>query len=439
MLSLASELRREVADFRDVGVEPYVRRDVRVAAVDYSVSVIIGARRCGKSFRTYQLIDELVANGTIDGLHRICPVDFDNPHLGSIAAGDLGHVRDEFLAMTPGAGPREPLLFVFDEIHRIPGWEDFVVDLSRNRRWKVVVTGSSSRMLRTDVSTSLRGKSLTTTMYPLSFSEFLRFAGVDASTVDSTEGRARVRAEFERYLRWGGFPAVARSSEADRELLLREYFDTMILRDIIQRYNISRPRQCTELLRYLLALAGKPFTTNSAMQFLRDSGEGATNTLVADYISWAVDSWLLFSVPIYSDSERTVRRNYHKCYCIDWALATINSRTWDGTWSRAFENMVYLHLRRQFPRVDYYLTRKQRQEVDFIAVDNAGKPRLAVQACLDLTDEDVLGREIPPLASAARYFAVDEALVVTNNEDRTIECDGVTIRLVPAWRWMLSG
>lgn len=433
--STLSEIRRKINDLRSEGIPPYISRDVSILSADRVVSVLAGSRRCGKSFRCYQEVQELIRSGWLTDINSVCAIDFDNPHFSRMTAADLGGIRDVFLSMTPAAGPAAHLLFLFDEIHRIEGWEDFVVDISRNPNWRVIVTGSSSRMLKTDISTTLRGKSLSTVMYPLSFREFLRFRGIGA--VDSSEGRGRAMAAFDEYLKWGGFPQVAQTAPPVREALLREYFDTMMLKDIIQRYDVTRPLQCIAFYRYLMSQCGKPFTQNSALKFLRQAGVAATGSLLAGYTAWADDSWFLFGAPVFSDSQTEISRNYRKCYCIDWGLAVQNSQAWDGGYSRAFENMVYLHLRRAYPRVNYYLTRSRRQEVDFIGVDSGGKPAIAVQACMTVGDESVLEREVPPLAAAAKYFGITEALVVTSREERTIESDGITLRIVPAWRWMV--
>ena len=88
-------------------------------------------------------------------------------------------------------------------------------------------------------------------------------------------------------------------------------------------------------------------------------------------------------------------------------------------------------------RVNYYLTRSRRQEVDFIAADTNGKPVLAVQACMKFNaDDGILEREVSPLSAAANYFDIKEALVLTIGEERTIEHDGVRVHVLPAWRWM---
>jgi len=108
----------------------------------------------------------------------------------------------------------------------------------------------------------------------------------------------------------------------------------------------------------------------------------------------------------------------------------------DGGYSRALENAVFVHLRRRFDRINYYLTRAERREVDFIACDSHGTPRLAAQVCQDLRDADTYKREVEPLAATARFFGLAEGLIVTLNEERLISHEGVSIRVVPAWRWM---
>ena len=231
--------------------------------------------------------------------------------------------------------------------------------------------------------------------------------------------------------------AVALAGEPLREALLREYFDTMILRDVIQRYNVSKPSNCTQLYRYLLSNIAKPHTLQSAYAYLKQAGHATSRDSVRDYLHWAEDAWLMCTVPIYSHSQKEQERNYKKIYCIDWALAVRNSSVWDGSFARALENLVYLHLRRSYDRLYYYLTRSKRQEVDFIAVDKQGKPALAVQVCSDLSAPETLEREIAPLAVTARHFDIPEALVITRNEESDLQRDGIRITAVPAWKWLL--
>ena len=433
------EIERKIGDFRDLGFPDYIPRYGRIHFVDNMVSSVIGARRAGKSFRLLQEASEWVKRKKITSINRVCWLDFDNPILSGIKANELSLIQDTFLKLNPDIDLKTPLLFLLDEIHKVKGWEEYVIDLSRNPNWKVVVSGSSSKMLKHDITTELRGKAISTTLYPLSFAEFLKFKKFKFNhQPGSTKGQAEVRRLFDEYLKWGAYPAVANMDEYLREPVLREYFDTMILKDIIQRYNVSRPQQCIQLYRYLLSNISKGHTLQSAYRYLKQSGFNTSKDAIRNYIEWAKDSWLLFSVPIFSDSRKDQERNYKKIYAIDWALANKNSQVWDGGQSRALENMVFLHLYRNQHRVHYYLTRKKRQEVDFVVVDSNGNPALAVQVCLDITQEETLQRELEGLSTTANYFKTKDNLIITYNQERDFSINGVHIKAVPAWKWMLE-
>ena len=434
---IEQEIERKLCDFKDLGFPNYIPRHGRINFVDNMVSTVIGARRAGKSFRLLQEASEWVEQKKIKSIESVCRLDFDNPILSGIKANELFLIQDTFLKLNPDIDLKTPLLFLLDEIHKVEGWEEYVIDLSRNPNWKVVVSGSSSKMLKHDIATELRGKAISTTLYPLSFSEFMKFNKF-SHRKGSTKGQAETRRLFYQYLKWGVYPAITNLNEYLRETVLREYFDTMILKDIIQRYNVGKPRQCIHLYRYLLSNISKPHTLQNAYRYLKQSGFSTSKDAIRNYIDWAKDSWLLFSVPIFSDSLKDQERNYKKIYAIDWALANKNSQAWDGGQSRALENIVFLQLYRNRHRVHYYLTRKKRQEVDFVVVDSSGTPAMAVQVCLDITQEETLQRELEGLTATANYFKIKDNFIITYNQEKDFSINGVSIKAIPAWKWMLE-
>ena len=431
------EIERKIEDFKSLGIPKYIPREGRLQLVDNMVSTVIGARRAGKSFRVLQAADEMIRQQVVRSIDQVCLMDFDNPVLSNMKAPDLPLIQNTFLKLNPEFELNTPLVFILDEIHKIPEWEEYVIDLSRNSNWKVIVTGSSSKLLRSDIATELRGKAISSTVYPLSFVEFLRFKDFRYKT-SSTKGQAEARRMFDEYLKWGAYPAIANLEEYTKEVLLREYFDTMILKDIIQRYDVSKPKQCIHLYNYLLSNISKPHTLQSAFQYLKQAGFSTSRDTVRAYIDWAQDSWLLFMVPIYSSSLKEQERNYKKIYAIDWALANKNSLIWDGSYSRALENMVFICLYQGWHRVHYYLTRKKRQEVDFIVVDSDGHPVMAVQVCIDISQGDAVRRELEAIVRTAKYFGIRENLIVTYNQEKDFHEEGVLVKAIPAWKWMLS-
>ena len=231
---------------------------------------------------------------------------------------------------------------------------------------------------------------------------------------------------------------MSQLDEKLRDTILNEYFDTMLLKDIIERYNVSKPQQCVYLLRFLLSNISKPFTQSSAYEALKSTGMPTSKDSVADYIDWARDSFLCYTIPLLSGSIKEQTRNYQKLYAIDWALSSANNWVWDGRHSRSLENMVFLQLLRSGKKINYYLTREKRQEIDFVVSNNNGKVEYLIQACWSLSDKTVVKRETEPLSIAMEYFGLSEATIVTSNESDEIKLGPGTIKAVPAWKWLLE-
>jgi predicted AAA+ superfamily ATPase len=434
---IQEEIERKLLDFRELNFPEYTKRNCIIKEATQMVSAITGARRVGKSTRALQVADEAILLKRIPDKNHICYLDFDNPILASIKPEELKLIQIQFLKINQGFTLKTPLLFIFDEIHKISGWEEYVIELSRNSPWKVFVTGSSSKMLREDISTALRGKALSSVVYPFDFREFMLTKGT-AEISSSTSGIAQLKRLFDEYLRWGAFPAVAGTDEIVKEALLREYFDTMLLKDIIERYNVSKPKQCIYLLRYLLSYISKPFTSNSAYEALKNAGFSTSKDSVHDYLEWAEDSFFCYRISVFSESVKEQSRNYSKFYCIDWALANINSWVWDGTLSRSLENLVYIHLKRQGYTVHYYMTREKRQEIDFIVTNQNGKIIDLLQVCYSFTDDNVLKRELEPLKKAMKYFNLKESFIITADTENEWVIENGIIKALPAWRWILG-
>lgn len=430
------EIDRILNDFWELGFPEYISRSGEIIVIENMISTIIGARRVGKSTRVVQYAKEQLDAENLKSIRQIVRIDFDNPILSEMKSSDLHLIEETVLKNNPDFDLKTKLIFIFDEIHKISGWENYCIQLSRNQNRTVIVTGSSSKLLRDDISTELRGKSISTRLFGLSFSEFLDFNNVAISS--STRGIALKRKFFDEYLHWGAFPAITRIDEKYRTPLLREYFDTMMLRDLIQRYSVSKPEVCVKLIRYLLSNISKPHTLKSAYQYLKSCGFKTSLDSIRDYIHYAEDSFLVHSVPIFSDSLKDKENNYKKIYCVDWMLAVRNSSVWDGSFSRAFENMVYIELLRRGKKTNYYLTRSKREEVDFVVSQENGNIESLIQVSMDVSDQQTLDRELRPLIASSKYFNVDSTMIITCDSEKTIEIEGIAVDIVPAWKWFLG-
>ena len=127
------------------------------------------------------------------------------------------------------------------------------------------------------------------------------------------------------------------------------------------------------------------------------------------YIHWAEDSWLLFMVPIYSNFLKEQERNYKKIYAIDWALVNKNSLIGDGSYSRALENIVFIH-----------------------------HPVMAIRVCIDISQGNTVKCELEAIVTTARDFNVKENFIVTYNQEKDFHEQGVSVKAIPVWKWMLN-
>lgn len=425
-----------ILDFQNNPARPGVRRDVEVAGIPETVSTVTGARRSGKSYLMRQLIQDWLNAGNRKP-NQVCYLDFDNEKIAYLQKDELGLIDTAMLALHSEFGENVPLLFVFDEIHRVEGWELFVVRLSRNPRWNVVVTGSSARLLRYEVSTELRGKSIVTELAPFSFREFLRMKNVDADD-RSTLGIVRLKKAFDEYIRQGGFPAAIPLDGILHVTLLQEYFHTMISRDIIELNNLSQPQAWIRLLHQLFVQNACPMTKKSSYEFIRSCGFIVGREKVVEFLNHARDAYVVDFVEIYSNSIKQREQNYKKVYAVDWGLVQANIPAGEARSGRHLENVVFMELKRRGKKVDYALTRDG-QEVDFIVSDMRGNLQNVIQVSFSLSkDPRTFSREINALVKIAQHLGRKEAYLLTYDEEKEIQEANIPIHVSPVWRWLLK-
>lgn len=431
-------IQRLIADFHSRPLPRLTLRDTSIRFVRDMSLAIVGARRSGKTYRTYQFIQEYLEKG--GDIKNVCRVQFNDHRLSDMSKSDLSTVDEAFYALYPEKRGHENVFFVFDEIHRITGWEDYILHLLDEPTHRVLITGSTSRLLKGEIAGGLRGKNMSLTLFPFSFNEFLRHHAVDPDTVSSS-GQAHLRNMLQRYLTQGGFPGLLDADERDHMDLLQTYWDTMVLRDIIEAHPESKIPFAvfSKFAQGLMARTGCPFTVRKMAVEMREAGLSFSTETIYDYLHFLEDAFMVFTVPIFSASESIRQRNYHKVYAIDWAMARSIAPPAGVDATRQLETMVYLELRRRGLDVSYFKTR-QGWEIDFIAV-NKKRPDeglLVCQVAYSMRDKGVRERELRGLSETARYLKVRSATVVTLDEAETLTIDGIAVNIVPAWKWLLE-
>jgi uncharacterized protein len=431
-------LQRIILDFQASELPRLTKRDMAITPIANMSFAVVGARRAGKTFRTYQFIRELRDRGV--ALENICRIQFHDPRLRTLSAVDLTQIDTAYFALFPDKRGREEVFFVFDEIHRVEGWEDYILYLLDGGMNKVLITGSTSKLLKGEVASGLRGKNFSRELLPFSFSEFARHYHVKPDTVSSA-GVSNLLKLFQRYLRQGGFPGLLELDAGLHRDLLESYWDTMVLRDIIE----AHPRDNINIVAFsrfahaLLARVSCPVTVNKIIVNLRKDGVRFSAETLYRYLHYLQEAYMLFSVEFFSTSEKVRSQNYRKVYAVDWALADAVVPAEGVDLTRQFENMVYLELRRRGYGLSYYRTR-QGHEVDFVAVQKRGRStaRELYQACYTLDEPDVRQRELRAIIQTANYLKATRSRIITFNSEETITVEGVSVEVVPAWKWLLG-
>jgi hypothetical protein len=357
-------------------------------------------RRSGKTTFLHQLRRERLERGV--ARERLPYLDFEDERLEGIGAGDLTVLVDEYYRRYPALRGRETVTWCFDEIQEVPGWERFVRRLLDSEKVEVFLSGSSAALLSREIATALRGRAWEVLILPFSFEEYLRHNGVAVPArpafLTGPERSALERALLD-YLTVGGFPEAQGLDQAMRYRLLNDYVDVALLRDVVERYEVTNVASLRWLVRHLLGNPAGMFSVEKFHVALRSQGLAVSRDTLHQLLGHLEDAFLVRTVSVESVSERRRMVNLRKAYPVDPGLIPVFDRTGGPNIGHALETAVRAELERRGARVSYVRTRDG-YEVDFFARDPAGGASL-IQVCADLGDPATREREMRALLAAA--------------------------------------
>ena len=422
-----------IDDFHERALPELMPRHQPMAWMKGKANVVIGMRRAGKTWFCYQKMHELLAEGIPK--ERLLYLNFEDERLLPFAAPDFQLVLETYYRKFPAFKDKRCYLFL-DEVQRIEGWDKFIRRVLDTEDLSICTTGSSSKLLSSEIATSLRGRSLTTEIFPFSFKEFLGFHKIPLESTERFGSRSRATFQnmFGQYIHMGGFPEVQTLDDEVRRQVLRNYLDVVILRDVVERYSIGNTAALRALIKHIMSAPATRFSLNKFYNSLRSQGIASSKNNLYDFMEYLTDAFLAYQVPIHARSERVRRVNPQKIYVIDPALLEAMTYRITGDQGAVLENLVFMHFRRKGIRPEYYIT-KSGAEVDFVLAPEGQRERELIQVCWDMHNPATKKREIHALSEAMRELGLKKGTIVTwLDEDTSVE----GIAILPAWRWSLT-
>lgn len=397
---LIPTIRQKIVDAQAAPLPALTRRDVWLPSVAGKATAVIGMRRAGKTSLLWQLLADRHAAGTPrEGLLYF---SFEDERLADLQVQDLQNLVEAFYLLNPDWRDARRATFFLDEIQLVPGWELFARRLLDTENIELFLSGSSARLLSREVASSMRGRAMEAMVTPFSLREALRHAGREpASNTDrlTKAERSRLGKDLLSYLTHGGFPEAQGLDERNRLALLRTYVDVVVLRDVIERHNLSQPQVLHWLVRQLLSNAAGTFSINKFHADLKSRAVAIAKDTLHQQLAHLEDAFLLTSVGLATDSERRRQVNPRKVYPADTGLIALFDRSGKVNLGHALETAVLHALQRRGALVNYVITQAG-YEVDFLARCADGSQTL-VQVCADLDNPATLAREVRALQDAA--------------------------------------
>ena len=400
------------------------------------IITIPGVRRCGKSSRMEAVVNELIASGV--ERERFLWVSFDDERLVRMTSDQLDLIIEAYREMYPDVDLSTAYMF-FDEIQLIENWEYFVMRLYKHYSKNIYISGSNATMLSSELKSALRGWPEEEETFPLSFREYCEFKDIKTDSWLESD-IAKLRNAFFDYNNEGGFPEVVLTQNPlQKARILQTYFDTMLLRDLVEHYGLSNIEVLRYYLKRIMANLTKPTSIRAIHNDIKSRGLKVSKDDLYDWASHACDIFMFIRIANYSKSLQKIENSQPKYYCIDNGLRDAVLLPQSDDDGKKLENTVFLQLYRRRTPIDQIYYYQGKGECDFVVQRGVDINQL-IQVTWNMADEETRRREINGLVEAADVTGCDNLLIITADSNEEIKLDsGAVIHVVPAWRWLLEG
>lgn len=420
--------KRIITDFIEKELHDLQPRDYDIPTASKKIISLIGVRRSGKSSILFNIIRQLRQAIPRENLVYI---NFEDDRLFPLKLENLDDLLEAYYELYPSKRNEKIYLFL-DEVQVVENWELYVRRIYDTGNLHVFITGSSAKLLSSEIATSLRGRTLTYEIFPFSFREYLLAKDININ-LHSSISLSHITHELENYIIHGGFAETIGEDSLIARKILSDYLDMVVFKDIADRHQITNLALLRHLNKYCFTNIATLVSVTKLYNDFKSQGFKLSRDTLFNYLAYLEDAYALFSVPIYRNSIKEEQRNPKKIYAIDNGFKKIHDYAISEDKSKLYENIVFLHLRRQTKEVYYF---KQQQEVDFYA--KLPEKEVLINVSYILTETKTREREISGLLEAMTYFNLDESYLITRDEEQTLVVDQRRIHIVPLYQYLLT-
>ena len=315
---------------------------------------------------------------------------------------------------------------LLDEVQNLEGWDMWVSELYRIGK-NLVITGSNAKMLSSEMATVLTGKYLQVEMLPFSLEEFFDWNKLELHNL-KPEQDAECKVLTDDYMRNGGYPEVVASRQLVRSYL-DTLFDSIVWKDVAKRHNVRNITDLNNLAMYLVSNFCNPLSANELSEELGFSSVNTTKKFM-DYLH---EPYLFYYLSRYNNKLKLMKKAPRKVYVVDNGFVAAKAFSLSENLGRLLENQVFIELIRQgydTEKTMFYYRSRNDKEVDFVLRKETRVERL-VQVCYDLSSPKTEKREVDSIVECAGELKCSNLTIVTKEDERTIEKDGYTIKVLP--------
>ena len=422
-------LKTIIIDNQQRGIPELWERTLKIPTDSGKIITLAGVRRSGKTYHLFNLMNQLKANGVPN--ERLLYFNFEDERL-HLSKKELDLILQAYQELFPKQQLGD-CYFFFDEIQEVEGWEKFISRIYASISQHVFITGSNAKLLSKEIASALRGRTITFEVYPLSFAEYVGVLSPRLNSHSSADKAILINL-FDRFIHQGGFPELVRQEDELKGKVLQEYFNVMVLRDLIERYQISNSSTLKYFCKRVIGSSGGKFSVNKIYNELKSQNYQVGKDTLYLYQNYAEAIYLNRFINKYSHSVVKSESSQKKCYVIDQGMGAAMDYKLSQDMGRLLETTVALELLKQGKQIAY---QQNGSECDFVEIEK-GKVTTAIQVTVDLMDIKTKEREINGLVHACLKFSLSQGIILTFDHAEQLEREGIQINIIPAWQFFLN-